>query len=217
MPQPETPSAHWLAAAALTACIGCKPTTADVQPARPTAPAPESESSDDDAPPPPPPSDAAPTCAAAPDWRPERIALPPAFAPSLPPGKELLWFAPGMFKRDAPDYFTYIFELDFEQPPPTDPEQLRTLLHAYYAGLMAAVGEAAKRTPGEVSVNMTATGPGHFEGRIEMTDEFTTGDALSVAVDLEIVGTCLVATVTPSGENAEALQQARSCLPCATR
>ena len=59
---------------------------------------------------------AAASCAQAPGWRYERIELPPAFAPTLPPGVETLWFAPGMFDPAAADYFTYVFSLDWNEP-----------------------------------------------------------------------------------------------------
>ena len=46
-----------------------------------------------------------------PKWFGERIALPPkGFAPDLGlKGIEEILFAPGMFKADQPDFFTYVF------------------------------------------------------------------------------------------------------------
>ncbi|MEM7393198.1 MAG: hypothetical protein AAF492_12705, partial [Verrucomicrobiota bacterium] len=43
-------------------------------------------------------------------WFGERIALPTGFAPDMTlKGVEEIRFAPGMFKPDAADFFTYVF------------------------------------------------------------------------------------------------------------
>lgn len=70
------------------------------------------------------------------DWKKEVIALPPDFAPDLSwKGKECLRFAPGMFKAEAPDFFSYTFSLVLEEPI----AQLEGDLMVYYVGLAKAV------------------------------------------------------------------------------
>lgn len=206
----------WLPVLASTVVLACQtsPTpprgpgeSAPTDPATPTA-------ARADVPPPtePPP----PICEAAPRWRPERIPLPPAFAPSLPSGSELLWFAPGMFDRDADDYFSYVFELALEDPPPTEPAEMRSLLHAYYVGLMTAVAEGAGRTAGDVQVEVVSAKPGQYIATIDMTDEFNEGLPVSVELALERTDSCLIAVVTPSQSSGvqDALARSRTCLPC---
>ncbi len=206
----------WLPVLASTVLLACQPApTAPVapaistptDPAAPTATTPET---------PPPSEPSPPTCEAAAGWRPERISLPPAFAPSLPGGSELLWFAPGMFDEDEDDYFSYVFELALDERPPTDSAEMQSLLHAYYAGLMTAVAEGAGRTAGEVHVEVAPAEAGRYVAQIEMTDEFNDGARISVALALERTDTCLIAAVTPSQSPGvhDALARARTCLPC---
>ena len=162
------------------------------------------------------PSEQPTTCEQAPQWRYEKIELPPDFAPSLPAGAEILWFAPGMFEPDADDYFTYAFQLDFNAQLRLDGEAIDKLLFDYYTGLMTAVGGSQGRTPGPVQVRVDASPSGRYFAMIELTDEFTGGEEITIAVDLEVAGTCLLAfaTAKPSAENARALAQTRPCLPC---
>jgi hypothetical protein len=75
-----------------------------------------------------------------PKWFGERIALPPkGFAPDLGlKGIEEILFAPGMFKADQPDFFTYVFLFAVEGKPVLTSEVLQKELFNYYAGLSKA-------------------------------------------------------------------------------
>ena len=74
-----------------------------------------------------------------PEWVGERIKLPPSFAPKLGlKGIEEILFAPGMFKAEAKDFFTYVFLFALEQKPVLTAEVLRKELLAYYIGLSKA-------------------------------------------------------------------------------
>lgn len=75
-----------------------------------------------------------------PKWFGERIALPPkGFAPNLGlTGIEEILFAPGMFKADQPDFFTYVFLFAVEAKPELITEVLQKELFTYYAGLSKA-------------------------------------------------------------------------------
>lgn len=200
---------YWLSFTASALLLACQPAPSGPSPTPPQSTPPAQPAPAESA-------DAPAQCSAAPGWREERIELPPAFAPSLPAGTELLWFAPGMFDPDADDYFSYVFELALSEAPTSSPAELQDLLQAYYAGLMQAVAKDSGRTPGEVVVSVEPAPDGHFVAAIDMTNEFNGGEPISVKLDLERTDTCLIATVTPSDDDGvrTALEQARSCLPC---
>ena len=75
-----------------------------------------------------------------PQWFGERIALPPkGFAPDLGlKGIEEILFAPGMFKADQPDFFSYVFLFALEAEPKLDAKVLKKELFTYYSGLSKA-------------------------------------------------------------------------------
>ena len=75
-----------------------------------------------------------------PQWFGERIALPPkGFAPDLGlKGVEEILFAPGMFKADQPDFFSYVFLFALEANPKLDAKVLKKELFTYYSGLSKA-------------------------------------------------------------------------------
>ena len=110
------------------------------------------------------PVDVAPLQEAAPRaWRDEIIDLPPDFAPGLPSGSELLFFAPGMFEEGAEDYWSYVFLMAIDEPVP-DAERLCEILELYYNGLIAAVAEGAELDVGDdpATVEVKETGRGRF-------------------------------------------------------
>ena len=73
-------------------------------------------------------------------WAKETIALPPAFAPDMKwKGTEELRFAPGMFKADAPDFFSYALLFWLPDDTDIDAKTLERELLVYYRGLAAAV------------------------------------------------------------------------------
>ncbi|MDX1564889.1 MAG: PQQ-binding-like beta-propeller repeat protein, partial [Phycisphaeraceae bacterium] len=79
-------------------------------------------------------------------WRGETIQLPPGFAKDFPyRGIEEIRFAPGMFKPDRDDFFSYALVFYFPNQKPLDRKQLHAALLTYYRGLARAVG--AKRKP----------------------------------------------------------------------
>jgi len=75
-----------------------------------------------------------------PQWFGERITLPPkGFAPDLGlKGIEEILFAPGMFKADQPDFFSYVFLFALEAKPILDAKVLKKELFTYYTGLSKA-------------------------------------------------------------------------------
>ncbi|HUR54586.1 MAG TPA: hypothetical protein VMZ71_10665, partial [Gemmataceae bacterium] len=80
-------------------------------------------------------------------WAGEVIDLPPkGFAPEMTwKGKEEIRFAPGMFKADAQDFFSYalLFWLPADQK--TDAKTLEEELLTYYRGLAKTVLASKKQ------------------------------------------------------------------------
>lgn len=78
-------------------------------------------------------------------WRKETIELPPAFARDMKwRGVEELRFAPGMFKPEEPDFFTYYMFFSLEGVEPIDEKQMASELAKYYQGLSEAVLSSRK-------------------------------------------------------------------------
>jgi hypothetical protein len=74
------------------------------------------------------------------DWGKETIPLPPQFAPDMKwKGSEELRFAPGMFKADAPDFFSYALLFWLPDDQKIDAKTVEQELLAYYRGLAKAV------------------------------------------------------------------------------
>jgi hypothetical protein len=127
----------------------------------------------------------------APDgWRGERIALPPTFAPTMTfQGVEQIRFAPGMFRADAEDFFSYalVFRLRNEKLP--DEKQLSRELLVYFQGLAKAVSKGTIET-GEFSLEMKAVAepPRHKAipqavGTLAWTEPFATKARQSLRIE----------------------------------
>lgn len=195
-------------ASVLALLVACHPSqeTAPPTPAPATAQAPQSDVAT------PPTEDAPPSCEALPQWRYEKIELPPEFAPALPKGVETLWFAPGMFKPEADDYFTYAFSLDWDDSVQPSTAALEPMLVDYYRGLMSAV---AGGTPTrEASVRVAEDGK---SATVVMSDEFTKTPEITVELRISGDAECLrvYATAKPSDAQWQALESAAPCL-CAS-
>src|ERR1700744_2583142 len=70
------------------------------------------------------------------DWQLEQFPLPPAFAPTVQyKGLEELRFSPDMFKKGAPNYFTYIFAARFDNTMSVSRTDIASYLLTYFKGL----------------------------------------------------------------------------------
>lgn len=79
-------------------------------------------------------------------WRKETIPLPPTFAPDMTwKGTEELRFAPGMFKADAPDFFSYALLFRLTGDAAVDGKAMERELLAYFRGLSAAISKRKKQ------------------------------------------------------------------------
>ena len=75
-----------------------------------------------------------------PEWRGERIDLPPGFAPDMKwVGEEDIRFAPGMFTADADDFFTYVLVFVLDQEADVTEKNIEAELLTYYRGLASSV------------------------------------------------------------------------------
>jgi len=75
------------------------------------------------------------------NWRGEVIPLPPGFAPDLMwKGIENIRFAPGMFKPNEDDFFSYLLVFLLEKDADVSIANIRKQILIYYQGLAKAVG-----------------------------------------------------------------------------
>ena len=81
-----------------------------------------------------------------PGWFGERIKLPPGFSPAMAwKGIEEIRFAPGMFKADQPDFFSYALVFSLEPGADVSPAGLRKQILLYYQGLSSRVSAGKGR------------------------------------------------------------------------
>ena len=94
----------------------------------------------------------------APEWAGERIKLPPSFAPKLGlKGIEEILFAPGMFKADEKNFFSYVFLFALERKPELTAEVLRKELLVYYIGLSKNVMRNPKLDTSKCTMKLEPT------------------------------------------------------------
>jgi hypothetical protein len=149
-------------------------------------------------------------------WKKERIPFPLPFAKDLDhQGFEDLRFAPGMFKADAEDYFSYAFVFWLEGKVAVDAASLEKDLLKYYKGLCDAVGKG-KFDLSKITVKVEKQKAGTlsgaeaevFHGRIDWFDPFVTGKPLTLHLEIWSRAadgqkhTCLFACVSPKEKSA---------------
>ena len=79
-------------------------------------------------------------------WFGERILLPPRFAPDMSwKGVEEIRFAPGMFKPDKSDFFSYALVFSLEPNTDLSSKAIKEQVLLYYQGLSARVSEGKKK------------------------------------------------------------------------
>lgn len=131
-------------------------------------------------------------------WTQETITLPPEFAPDMKwKGAEELRFAPGMFKADADDFFSYALLFWLADDPKIDLKTMEKELLAYYRGLAAAVLKGKKQEVDTSTFTLTikdATDkPGKRPGgevitasvgELKWTEPFTTGKPQTLRLEI---------------------------------
>jgi hypothetical protein len=82
------------------------------------------------------------------DWQFEQFALPPVFAPGVKyKGIEELRFSPDMFKKDAPNYFTYAFAARLDNTKTVTQSNIQDYLLTYFRGLCSKTATDRKLSP----------------------------------------------------------------------
>jgi len=75
-------------------------------------------------------------------WEFEKFSLPPTFSSNFPyKGVEELRFSPGMFKKDAPDYFSYAFVAQLDNTSSITQQKVKNYLLSYFKGLCASTAK----------------------------------------------------------------------------
>lgn len=99
------------------------------------------------------------------DWRPEVIPFPLGFAPEIDlEGVEELRFAPGMFKPETTDYFSYAFVWALNGEIRLSEDKLVEYLLAYYRGLYKAVSKLEEKKTENFKVEVTSAKKGFYPG-----------------------------------------------------
>ncbi|MEO8415570.1 MAG: hypothetical protein ABI472_18050 [Ginsengibacter sp.] len=79
------------------------------------------------------------------NWAFERFTLPPSFAPAFSyKGAEELRFSPGMFNKNAIDYFTYAFVAQLDSVTGLSREDIKNYLLDYFKGLCSSTAHDRK-------------------------------------------------------------------------
>jgi hypothetical protein len=155
-------------------------------------------------------------------WGKETIELPPGFAPDMAwKGVEDLRFAPGMFKPDAPDFFSYALLFWLPDDQKTDPKTIEKELLAYYRGLAKAVaGKKQKLDVADFTLTIkdakekTGKRPGGEPytasvAELKWVEPFATGKPQTLRMEVHVwrgakpKGTCVFICASPQPETAD--------------
>jgi hypothetical protein len=127
------------------------------------------------------------------NWEFERFPLPPAFAPAITyKGAEELRFAPGMFKKEAADYFSYIFVAQLDTARSISGGDIKNYLLHYYKGLCSAVANDRKLKvdTGQISVlvkKKKAVAPDKvsYNGTVNLFGVFADGAPVTLYMEID--------------------------------
>ncbi len=162
-------------------------------------------------------------------WGKEKIDLPPTFAPDMAwKGVEELRFAPGMFKADAADFFSYALLFWLSDDQKTDTKTMEKELLAYYRGLAKAVSESKKQKIDASEFTLTikdakdktgkrADGETYsaFVGELKWVEPFATGKAQTLRIEIHTwrcekhKRNCVFICASPQPETAEVWKKLR--------
>lgn len=123
------------------------------------------------------------------DWKGETIPVPTGFAPDMSiRGIEEIRFAPGMFKPDRNDFFSYALVFYLPKQKPLDAKAIETELLKYYRGLAKAVGK--DRRPKidtdafTFKITPVAEGADRYTAVLDWVEPFATGKAQTLYFEL---------------------------------
>jgi hypothetical protein len=129
------------------------------------------------------------------DWQFERFSLPPSFAPAITyKGVEELRFAPGMFKKDSADYFTYVFVARLDSVNEVSLSDIQTYLANYFKGLCSVTAKDNKLTidASKITVSVTrkmAALPGEtiYNASLEVFGVFADGALVKLNMEVKVM------------------------------
>jgi hypothetical protein len=114
-----------------------------------------------------------------PGWFGERIKLPPGFSPTMDwKGIEEIRFAPGMFKADQPDFFSYALVFSLESEADVSLAGLSKQILLYYQGLSSRVsaGKGRKVDVSKFTIDLKpAKAPAAYLATLKWIEPFATG------------------------------------------
>lgn len=156
-------------------------------------------------------------------WRTETLSLPTGFAKDMKlTGFEEVRFAPGMFRPDAEDFFTYCFVFCLPNQSPPNQKVLTEELLKYYRGLAVAVTRRSgiDVKPDRFTLKITPVKDSKTKSRAVMTwvEPFVTQKPQTLNLEIESVlekpikGCLLKIAVSPKPHNAELWKPMRSLL-----
>lgn len=137
------------------------------------------------------------------DWKGERIALPPAFAPAMKlKGIEEIRFAPGMFQAQSETFFSYAFVFSVTKAQELTPEIIQREMLVYYRGLAESVLkskgktveadkftfklERAKQATGPPAQLPAATPVTQYAGELDWVEPFVTGKPQVLHFEIQV-------------------------------
>lgn len=156
-------------------------------------------------------------------WRTETLSLPTGFAKDMKlTGFEEVRFAPGMFKPDADDFFTYCFVFCLPGQAPPSQKVLTEELLKYYRGLAVAVTRRSgvDVKPASFTLKITPVKDSKTKSRAVMTwvEPFATRKPQTLNLEIESVldsaikGCLLKIAVSPKPHNGEVWKPMRKLL-----
>lgn len=156
-------------------------------------------------------------------WRTETLSLPTGFAKDMKlTGFEEVRFAPGMFRPDAEDFFTYCFVFCLPNQSPPNQKVLTEELLKYYRGLAVAVTRRSgiDVKPDSFTLKITPVKDSKTKSRAVMTwvEPFATQKPQTLNLEIESVleksikGCLLKIAVSPKPHEAEQWKPMRSLL-----
>lgn len=136
------------------------------------------------------------------DWKGERIALPPTFAPAMKvKGVEVIRFAPGMFQAQSESFFSYAFVFSLVKEQPLTKEIIQREMLVYYQGLAESVSkskgrtvdagkftfelEQAKQATGTPEQMPAATKVTQYAGKLAWVEPFVTGQPQTLHFEIQ--------------------------------
>lgn len=123
-------------------------------------------------------------------WGGETITLPPGFARNMSlKGIEEIRFAPGMFKADQEDFFSYALVFWLPESKPLDQKTMHAELLKYYQGLAAAVGKGKNlkidTKAFKLDLKPVEKKKGEYTATLQWVEPFATGKAQTLRFELK--------------------------------